>query len=79
VAPVRFPFLSESSHAFFLVFGGEEGLEHTTLEEEALRKTQLLRLVNALFADRDRRSRLLGDFLPDLDRLVHELVGGHDA
>ena len=79
VLELRRPLLDERRHAFLLIFGREQRVEHAALEAHAFGKRRLERAVDALLRRIDRRQPHAGDGLGDLHRLVHQARRRHHA
>ena len=44
--PVRCSFLNKSSHAFLLIFSGEEGLEYSPFKAQSFFEAELIRCIH---------------------------------
>ena len=76
---LRRPLLDERRHAFLLVFGREQRLEHAPLEAHAFGQRRLEGAVDGFLGGIDRRQSHAGDGLGDLHRLLHQARRRHDA
>src|SRR5260221_7408563 len=75
----RFALLDEGGHAFLLVLERELRMKDAALEENALGKRRFVGAVDRLLDHHRHRQRVARDLLRHCERLLLELVHGHDA
>src|SRR5260221_333999 len=75
----RFALLDEGGHAFLLVLERELRMKDAALEENALGKRRFVGAVDRLLDHHRHRQRVARDLLRHCERLLLQLVHGHDA